>query len=92
MHHLYRNPTLPPPHVLRALRSGVSDMLTPEEIATLKQRAKERSAFFQKAFARLWPKPGSKSLPRAAELSACARSGAGRAAYRLHFLTRGRGY
>jgi hypothetical protein len=73
MHHFYRNPTIPPRHVLQALRSGVRraenwssrhhpllvkpDMLTPEEIAALRQRAKERSAYYRKAFAHLRLKP-----------------------------------
>ena len=78
MHHFYRNPTMPPPHVVQALRSGVRrrprriirpfpfievELLSDDEVDELRRQAKENSAYFRKAFAHLRPKPAAKQPP-----------------------------
>jgi hypothetical protein len=39
------------------------EMLTPEEVAALRRRAKENSAYFREAFAHLRPKPPAAAPP-----------------------------
>jgi hypothetical protein len=49
--------TKPPPITPQTKpRKLLSDRLTAEEIEALRQRAKERAVYFQKAFAHLRPK------------------------------------